>query len=578
MMSADEQKISFHENDAKELVIPDFLICPIAKELMLDPVITPDGIMYDRVSIETWIDTGHTNDPFSRNPIDRTKLTPCRKLKQEVDSEKYKTVRNEIIAEREKDKLDRIKNNINELYQAIRQHDQKLVVVSKQFQVSTLWVDYMHEINVSLDAFGKFFDSVTSKQYEELTHNLIWLKECFCSLNNLDSKQVLSVIQSYPLNSFEFSSEYKGLLPKFNKFKGNLFSLPPTIVNSLLKANVNAGTTLSRLGIKFCMSDQEVLFDLKQLLNIDIQNAICNLMTSKNSFNSSDFIGKFNIYNEGLENKRKNERKVSVYDIAKLNPTVRNLLLENASPIITYLVSDDGDHLTFEEFVQLDIEVLKTLCDTKNMEEFNTMSDELKLPMNFLLNKDVSTRNQIKIVQHSKIIHETYSDLSSPFQELLKNWPDKNSPDDTIEFFINFCIDHQNKKDKPKIKDSLKSNNGITVLYVNDEIDAKFQFNNTTITSETKQSYSSKLDGIFHFIKAHKKPLSLTFMFGGAGLGIYGGYRCITNYKSTHSFDANTALAILGVSLFLLGVAIAYFGKNTNKINELRNVNYSPKQ
>jgi hypothetical protein len=81
----------------------------------------------------------------------------------------------------------------------------------------------------------------------------------------------------------------------------------------------------------------------------------------------------------------------------------------------------------------------------------------------------------------------------------------------------------------------------------------------------TEKHSSSKLDILFSFIKEHKKPLSLMFMLSGVGLCIYD----FTLHKS------NVILAILGISLFLIGIGIAYYYRNIDKDNEPNHSNYS---
>ena len=55
---------------------PDGMACSISFERMLDPVVASDGHTYERSSIETWFDGGHTRSPKTNNPLPTLVLTP----------------------------------------------------------------------------------------------------------------------------------------------------------------------------------------------------------------------------------------------------------------------------------------------------------------------------------------------------------------------------------------------------------------------------------------------------------------------------------------------------------------------
>jgi hypothetical protein len=59
-------------------------ICPITQELMVDPVIDPDGNSYERKAIEGWLRQNNTS-PITRAPLAITDLRPNRALKQAID-------------------------------------------------------------------------------------------------------------------------------------------------------------------------------------------------------------------------------------------------------------------------------------------------------------------------------------------------------------------------------------------------------------------------------------------------------------------------------------------------------------
>lgn len=51
-------------------------LCPITKEIMIDPVLdVTDGNSYERSAIELWL-LGHNTSPLSRNPLSKNDLTP----------------------------------------------------------------------------------------------------------------------------------------------------------------------------------------------------------------------------------------------------------------------------------------------------------------------------------------------------------------------------------------------------------------------------------------------------------------------------------------------------------------------
>ena len=59
-------------------------ICPITHELMVDPVIDPDGNSYERRAIEDWLRQNGTS-PITRAPLAAQDLRPNRALKAAID-------------------------------------------------------------------------------------------------------------------------------------------------------------------------------------------------------------------------------------------------------------------------------------------------------------------------------------------------------------------------------------------------------------------------------------------------------------------------------------------------------------
>jgi hypothetical protein len=58
--------------------------CPITHELMIDPVIDPDGNSYERRAIEDWLQQNGTS-PITRTYLSAADLRPNRALKQAID-------------------------------------------------------------------------------------------------------------------------------------------------------------------------------------------------------------------------------------------------------------------------------------------------------------------------------------------------------------------------------------------------------------------------------------------------------------------------------------------------------------
>ncbi|KAK4373385.1 hypothetical protein RND71_008769 [Anisodus tanguticus] len=68
------------------LMIPSHFKCPISLDLMKDPVTSSTGITYDRVSIETWIESGNQTCPITKKVLKTLEPIPnhtMRKMIQE---------------------------------------------------------------------------------------------------------------------------------------------------------------------------------------------------------------------------------------------------------------------------------------------------------------------------------------------------------------------------------------------------------------------------------------------------------------------------------------------------------------
>eukprot|EP00002_Diphylleia_rotans_P000853 TRINITY_DN10455_c0_g1_i1.p1 TRINITY_DN10455_c0_g1~~TRINITY_DN10455_c0_g1_i1.p1 ORF type:complete len:889 (+),score=195.27 TRINITY_DN10455_c0_g1_i1:131-2797(+) len=63
---------------------PSSYLCPIAQELMRDPVFAADGYTYERQSIEKWFRMGKKTSPMTNQPLQNLDLTPNRTLKSDI--------------------------------------------------------------------------------------------------------------------------------------------------------------------------------------------------------------------------------------------------------------------------------------------------------------------------------------------------------------------------------------------------------------------------------------------------------------------------------------------------------------
>jgi U-box domain len=70
--------------------LPDVFYCPIMCELMVDPVIAPDGNSYERQAIENWIRANGTS-PVTREALTLSQLRPNNALYDLIQSEKKRT-------------------------------------------------------------------------------------------------------------------------------------------------------------------------------------------------------------------------------------------------------------------------------------------------------------------------------------------------------------------------------------------------------------------------------------------------------------------------------------------------------
>lgn len=68
--------------------VPPQFFCPVSQELMVDPVSTVDGHVYDRLNIQRWFNTGKSTSPVTGQPLASTILVPNHPLRQMIEAYK----------------------------------------------------------------------------------------------------------------------------------------------------------------------------------------------------------------------------------------------------------------------------------------------------------------------------------------------------------------------------------------------------------------------------------------------------------------------------------------------------------
>jgi hypothetical protein len=69
--------------------IPQSFVCPLTHEIMLDPVVDPEGNTYERAAIEDWL-AQNASSPVTRSPLQISQLAPNRVLKEIIDEFRLK--------------------------------------------------------------------------------------------------------------------------------------------------------------------------------------------------------------------------------------------------------------------------------------------------------------------------------------------------------------------------------------------------------------------------------------------------------------------------------------------------------
>ena len=69
----------------RQLSEPNEFLCPITREIMIDPVSDNEGISYEREEIEEWLRRGNTTSPSTRQPLQLSDLRPNIALRKLIE-------------------------------------------------------------------------------------------------------------------------------------------------------------------------------------------------------------------------------------------------------------------------------------------------------------------------------------------------------------------------------------------------------------------------------------------------------------------------------------------------------------
>jgi STIP1 homology and U-box containing protein 1 len=72
-----------HTKETEESI--ESFLCPISQEIMTDPVVTPEGISYDKKSILQWLSKNKIC-PLSKKPLKESDLIPNLALKNAIEN------------------------------------------------------------------------------------------------------------------------------------------------------------------------------------------------------------------------------------------------------------------------------------------------------------------------------------------------------------------------------------------------------------------------------------------------------------------------------------------------------------
>ncbi|KAK1933642.1 E3 ubiquitin-protein ligase CHIP [Phytophthora citrophthora] len=84
LMAYVEHMAACYETDMYPSEVPDYFMCPISMEVMLDPVTTPNGVSYERRCLEEHLRHNGAIDPLTRKRLTLDMLRPNTSLKAAI--------------------------------------------------------------------------------------------------------------------------------------------------------------------------------------------------------------------------------------------------------------------------------------------------------------------------------------------------------------------------------------------------------------------------------------------------------------------------------------------------------------
>ena len=209
--------------------IPDEFLCPISLEIMDDPIICDDGYTYERKSI---IALKHLISPFTRKPIDPSKIYPNRAIKESIIKIKKndnKQLKNPLVI-----------SNPTHLYGSyafeIKQNEKETSIKIQNVSTFSIFEGILTEKDISIKPFSKFNiminRALANENYYSIEFNEIRgendNKNNVLDVQILFSNDVIDISQPFTLKEVFIDEKEK------QKFK--IMSLENEIKN--LKSNV----------------------------------------------------------------------------------------------------------------------------------------------------------------------------------------------------------------------------------------------------------------------------------------------------------------------------------------------------
>jgi hypothetical protein len=70
--------------DGSEVEIPSNFLCPITLQVMVSPVMTREGLNFEKAAIFSWLEQGSGSCPLTRKPLAASDLCTDRRLKTQI--------------------------------------------------------------------------------------------------------------------------------------------------------------------------------------------------------------------------------------------------------------------------------------------------------------------------------------------------------------------------------------------------------------------------------------------------------------------------------------------------------------